>query len=176
MFFRKYCSDICTRCNRIIKQNEIILRAEQYLFHLKCFTCIICNILLHPGDEFGLKNNLIYCSDHFIEYQLSNSQIILDDSGYHTSPNETRQLKSNEEDVETLSSYYIEMNDNQLNKSYYSKQKRLRTSFKHDQLRSMRSYFNLNHNPGFNLVFIFRNFISIFFFYLIRCKRFKKSF
>lgn len=27
------------------------------------------------------------------------------------------------------------------------RQKRVRTSFKHHQLRTMKSYFNLNHNP-----------------------------
>ena len=28
-----------------------------------------------------------------------------------------------------------------------TRQKRVRTSFKHHQLRAMKSYFNLNHNP-----------------------------
>jgi LIM homeobox protein 2/9 len=31
---------------------------------------------------------------------------------------------------------------------HHARQKRVRTSFKHHQLRCMRSYFNLNHNPG----------------------------
>jgi hypothetical protein len=31
---------------------------------------------------------------------------------------------------------------------HHTRQKRVRTSFKHHQLRCMRSYFNLNHNPG----------------------------
>ncbi|CAF1625472.1 unnamed protein product, partial [Adineta ricciae] len=30
---------------------------------------------------------------------------------------------------------------------HHARQKRVRTSFKHHQLRCMRSYFNLNHNP-----------------------------
>ena len=28
-----------------------------------------------------------------------------------------------------------------------AKQKRMRTSFKHHQLRAMRAYFSINHNP-----------------------------
>jgi LIM homeobox protein 2/9 len=132
---------------------------------LECFTCINCNILLHPGDEFGLKNNLIYCRNHFLEQQSYNSNIILDDSGYLTSPNETRQLKLNEEDFLNLSSYFIETeDDNQLNRSHHLKQKRLRTSFKHQQLRYMRSYFNLNHNPGLELICFY--FQLNFFFYI----------
>ncbi len=48
-FSRRYCSSICAGCNTIIKQDEIILRTEQFIFHLKCFACTICNTLLHPG-------------------------------------------------------------------------------------------------------------------------------
>jgi hypothetical protein len=113
------------------------------------------------GDEYGLKDNLIYCRNHFFDQQSCDSQLILDDSGYHTSPNETRKPKINEEHFVALSprlfssSCYFESDENQLNKSHYAKQKRLRTSFKHNQLRCMRSYFNLNHNPGLDLLFIF---------------------
>jgi len=179
-YIKRYCSRICTRCHAIIRQDEVILRAKQFIFHLDCFTCVTCNIPLHPGDEFGLKDDLIFCRHHFFEQQqqqqqqqsydphltgrmidigienhsLSHGNSIppgfLDDSGYQTSPNETRQLKANEEHFLALSPTlfpYFELNDTQLNGSYHSKQKRLRTSFQHQQLRFMRSYFNLNHNP-----------------------------
>jgi LIM homeobox protein 2/9 len=161
LFFRRSSSCICTRCNIVIKQNEIIHRVEDLIFHLECFTCVNCNILLHPGDEFGLKDNHIYCRDHFITQQSLNSHLILDDSGYHTSPNETRQSKIDEENFLTLSPYYTERENDQLN---HSKQKRLRTSFKHQQLRYMRSYFNLNHNPGLELICFY--FQLNFFFYI----------
>ena len=149
--FRKSC--VCARCDKSIQENEVIHRVEDLIYHLKCFTCINCNIYLHPGDEFGLKDNQIYCRDHFLEQekqqqQSLNSHLILDDSGYHTSPNETRQSKIDDEYFLTLSPtifpspYYIEREHN------HSKQKRLRTSFKQQQLRYLRSYFSLKHNPG----------------------------
>ncbi|CAF1509364.1 unnamed protein product, partial [Rotaria sordida] len=87
-------------------------------------------------DEYGLKNNYIYCRDHFFEQKSYDLHIILDDSGNHTSPNETRKPKTNEEYFLTLSptlfpsSYYIESDDNQSNISQHTRQKRLRTSFK----------------------------------------------
>ncbi|CAF1057724.1 unnamed protein product [Rotaria sordida] len=157
-YIKKYCSHNCTRCNRIIQQDELILRAEEFIFHLKCFTCNICNILLHPGDDYGLKDNLIYCRDHFFDQDLYDSHLILDDSGYHTSPNETSKIKNyqqeNEEHFVNLSStlfpssYYIEIDDNSSSNNIHNqKHKRLRTSFKHHQLRYMKSYFHLNHNP-----------------------------
>ncbi|CAF2457026.1 unnamed protein product [Rotaria sp. Silwood2] len=174
-YIKKYCSRNCTRCNRIIQQDELILRSEQLIFHLKCFTCSICNIVLHPGDDYGLRNNLIYCRDHFFDRDSYDSHLILDDSGYHTSPNETRKTQIYQEENEehilkvssTLfsSSYYIEIDDNSSNKIYHQKEKRLRTSFKHHQLRCMRSYFNLNHNPGFVfLVFSFFNHLKFEYF------------
>ena len=68
-----------------------------------------CNVPLHPGDEFGLKDDLIFCRHHFFEQQSYDSHLtgrmmeigienhslshgnsipsgFLDDSGYYTSP------------------------------------------------------------------------------------------
>jgi hypothetical protein len=92
----------------MIRQDEVILRAKQFIYHLGCFTCVSCNIPLHPGDEFGLKDDLIYCRHHFFEQQQQQSYDphltgrmiemgtenhpstipsgFLDDSGYYTSP------------------------------------------------------------------------------------------
>jgi LIM homeobox protein 2/9 len=138
---RRYCSRICTRCNRKIEQDEEILRVQDNIYHLNCFTCLSCNTLLHPGDEFGLKENLIFCRNHLFEEQ---SKKILDDSGYNTSPNERQK------------EYFVSISsDERILFSYQNRsqqQKRLRTSFKHQQIRYMRSYFNLNHNPGLNLL------------------------
>jgi hypothetical protein len=108
-FFRRYCSRVCTRCHAMIRQDEVILRAKQFIFHLDCFTCVTCNIPLHPGDEFGLKDDLIFCRHHFFEQQQQQQSYdshitgriidigienhptsvpsgFLDDSGYYTSP------------------------------------------------------------------------------------------
>jgi hypothetical protein len=62
-------------------------------------------------------------------------------------------------------------NNNISHHHHHTRQKRVRTSFKHHQLRCMRSYFNLNHNPGW-IYFILIIKIS---FLIFRCKRFKKS-
>lgn len=89
----------------MIRQDEVILRAKQFIYHLDCFTCVTCHIPLHPGDEFGLKDELIFCRQHYFEQQqlsydphisgrmleigIENHSIgsgFLDDSGYYTSP------------------------------------------------------------------------------------------
>lgn len=38
----------------MIRQDEVILRAKQFIFHLDCFTCVTCNTPLHPGQTFFL--------------------------------------------------------------------------------------------------------------------------
>ena len=120
----------------MIHSNEIILRAEDLIYHFECFTCVQCRIHLHPGDDYGLKDSLIYCRKHFLEQ--------LDDSGYQTSPNDRR-----ERNFRTVSPTFF-MEREEINDRIHQqrKQKRLRTSFKHQQLRYLRSYFNINHNPG----------------------------
>ena len=94
----------------MIRQDEVILRAKQFIYHLDCFTCVTCHIPLHPGDEFGLKDDLIFCRHHFFEQQQQQQQQLsydphlsgrmleigienhsipsafLDDSGYYPSP------------------------------------------------------------------------------------------
>ncbi|CAM2698974.1 unnamed protein product [Rotaria socialis] len=156
-YMKKNCSSTCTRCHKIIQQDELIMRAERFIFHLNCFTCNICNSRLHPGDDYGLIDTQIYCLDHFLDQDSHDSHVILDDSGYHTSPNETHRSRScqqeNEESFLTVSSavlsssYCIEIDDDSYNKTHYTRQKRLRTSFKHHQIRCMKLYFNINHNP-----------------------------
>ncbi|CAF1035271.1 unnamed protein product [Adineta ricciae] len=254
-YIKRYCSRVCTRCHAMIRQDEVILRAKQYIFHLDCFTCVTCNVPLHPGDEFGLKDDLIFCRHHFFDQQqhhqpydshlsgrmidmnienhpLSHPTGFLDDSGYYTSPiptlipstpptntstptgpsinmtkrtrkrkerqqQQTQQQQQQHEDMMSSSdhfltlspsasnlvgnegglfapsldsSYYVDVvdmdgngpnsasnhhshstNNNNLSNvphhHHHARQKRVRTSFKHHQLRCMRSYFNLNHNP-----------------------------
>ena len=88
---RRFCSRLCTRCHLNIRQDEVILRAKHFIFHLDCFTCVTCHQHLHPGDEFGLKDESIFCRQHFFEQQQQQQQsydpsAFLDDSGYYTSP------------------------------------------------------------------------------------------
>jgi len=147
--FQRKNSSICARCHKLIRENDLIHRTEDGVYHFDCFTCSICQIAFQFGDEFGLKDNQIYCREHLFEYQSMNSQMIHDDSGYNTSPNETRHSSF------SPPIYFVETDENQSIGYYQTKQKRLRTSFKLNQLRFLRSYFNLNHNPGWRICFFF---------------------
>ena len=41
------------------------MRALHNLYHLHCFKCDECGRALEKGDEFGLKDNSLYCKEDF---------------------------------------------------------------------------------------------------------------
>ncbi|CAF0725803.1 unnamed protein product [Didymodactylos carnosus] len=234
-YVKRYCSRICSRCRTLIRPNELIMRAKQYIYHLECFSCVSCNQPLHPGDEFGLKDDELFCRVHYYEYesllsspstnhpppppppqlsaylnsiQYSPLPFMPEESGYYSLPltatsnngsgsgsgsgssggthsktstgKRTRKRKIDRQEIPDyittsspppsvgpqsdlfpLDGYYLDDVENSLlndpssmsqqhshhSHSHHQRQKRVRTSFKHHQLRCMRSYFNLNHNP-----------------------------
>ena len=55
----------CSKCQTIISTNELVMRADdKYIYHLDCFTCCLCNVLLKPGDDYGLHGSLLFCRLH----------------------------------------------------------------------------------------------------------------
>ena len=45
------------------------MRAQANVYHVKCFTCAVCNCLLHTGDHFGIYDNKIFCRTDFAQLQ-----------------------------------------------------------------------------------------------------------
>ena len=55
----------CSKCQTIISANELVMRAdEKYIYHIDCFTCCLCNVVLKPGDDYGLHGSLLFCRLH----------------------------------------------------------------------------------------------------------------
>ena len=48
-----------------ITPDQLIMRAKQYIFHIKCFKCMFCDKNLNTGDEYGIKESAILCRNHF---------------------------------------------------------------------------------------------------------------
>ncbi|CAF0859419.1 unnamed protein product [Brachionus calyciflorus] len=234
----------CNNCFQSISPNEFIMRSRQYIFHLNCFKCIICERQLNTGEEYGInsKDGSIYCRIHYCPGEnepnfdfFSNSNLpptpgisptnqntssplfnlnlnsvspnLVNDETQNTQKSRLKKRKAitdstnkknsspkkntnknpspikeepeiadspdefntsnnldfysdNEEDFLDTSGSHGNSNGNP---SYYDsvaavaaaaaaaaaaqRQKRMRTSFKHHQLRVMKSYFELNHNP-----------------------------
>ena len=55
----------CSKCQTIISANELVMRADdKYIYHIDCFTCCLCNVVLKPGDDYGLHGSLLFCRLH----------------------------------------------------------------------------------------------------------------
>ncbi|UJR10561.1 hypothetical protein I4U23_014761 [Adineta vaga] len=52
-YFNKFGSK-CASCGYGILPTEVVRRANDFVYHLQCFTCLICHRQLKTGDEFYL--------------------------------------------------------------------------------------------------------------------------
>uniref|UniRef100_A0AAQ4S3C5 LIM zinc-binding domain-containing protein n=1 Tax=Gasterosteus aculeatus aculeatus TaxID=481459 RepID=A0AAQ4S3C5_GASAC len=54
-------SGACSACGQSIPANEMVMRAQGNVYHLKCFSCATCRNRLMPGDRFHYINSTIFC-------------------------------------------------------------------------------------------------------------------
>lgn len=52
------------------------MRAQSNVFHVKCFTCNVCNSILQTGDHFGIYEGKIYCRADFQQLQYTTDRTI----------------------------------------------------------------------------------------------------
>ena len=55
-FFRKYGTK-CSGCGEGIAPSSVVRRAQDNVYHVDCFMCILCNRKLDTGDEFYLMED-----------------------------------------------------------------------------------------------------------------------
>ncbi|XP_069097815.1 LIM/homeobox protein Lhx2 [Pleurodeles waltl] len=176
-YYRRFSVQRCARCHLGISASEMVMRARDLVYHLNCFTCSTCNKMLTTGDHFGMKDSLVYCRLHFESLIQGEYQVHFNHAdggpakGLGGGPNalglpyyngvgtvqkgRPRKRKSPGPGAD-LAAYNAALSCNEndgdhmdRDQSYSSSQKtkRMRTSFKHHQLRTMKSYFAINHNP-----------------------------
>ncbi|KHN86336.1 LIM/homeobox protein Lhx9 [Toxocara canis] len=52
----------CERCASILSYDDVVMRARDAVFHLRCFTCVVCSAPLHPGELFAMGDHgTLYC-------------------------------------------------------------------------------------------------------------------
>ncbi|XP_067141187.1 LIM/homeobox protein Lhx2-like [Centruroides vittatus] len=164
-YYKLFASKNCARCHLTISATELVMRAREYVYHLHCFTCATCNKTLAKGEYFGLRNEIIYCRLHYellMQYEFPTGgglesvkplkkpkcevlcyfPVRLPDK----SSNERTDTGSTRD--ENQDNGIIQLPNVNISTGHQmSRPKRLRTSFKHNQIRTMKSYFSINHNP-----------------------------
>ena len=62
----------CGSCNGSIPPSDIVRRAQDNVYHMECFACIICGRKLDTGDEFYLmEDKKLLCK---VDYEASKSK------------------------------------------------------------------------------------------------------
>ncbi|KAJ3604167.1 hypothetical protein NHX12_028908 [Muraenolepis orangiensis] len=156
-YYRRFSVQRCARCHLGISASEMVMRARDLVYHLNCFTCTTCTKTLTTGDHFGMKDSLVYCRSHFETLGSGNALGGLSYfNGVGTAQKGRPRKRKSPGPGAELAAYNAALSCNENDgdsmdrDSQYSssqKTKRMRTSFKHHQLRTMKSYFAINHNP-----------------------------
>ncbi|XP_037092312.1 LIM/homeobox protein Lhx1-like [Pollicipes pollicipes] len=65
-FFRRYGTK-CSGCGHGISPQDLVRKARDKVFHLKCFTCLVCRKQLSTGEElYVLDENRFICKEDYI--------------------------------------------------------------------------------------------------------------
>ncbi|EUB59219.1 LIM domain transcription factor [Echinococcus granulosus] len=56
---------ICSACQTAIPPDEMVMRCNSSVYHLKCFTCAHCHSPLLPGERYLLVNGSPFCEHEF---------------------------------------------------------------------------------------------------------------
>lgn len=51
----------CFKCKNGFNKNDLVMRANNCIYHIDCFRCYMCNKQLTPGDEFAIKEDGLLC-------------------------------------------------------------------------------------------------------------------
>ncbi|KAK7504513.1 hypothetical protein BaRGS_00004379, partial [Batillaria attramentaria] len=77
-FFKRFGTK-CAGCEKGIPPTEVVRRAQEHVYHLDCFACLMCSRQLNTGDEFYLMEDrkLVCKADYEAakarEYEMDNS-------------------------------------------------------------------------------------------------------
>ncbi|XP_055845557.1 LIM homeobox transcription factor 1-beta isoform X2 [Episyrphus balteatus] len=58
---RLFIRNRCLGCGHKIGSDELVMRALENVFHLKCFACVVCGVLLKKGEQYVVKQGQLFC-------------------------------------------------------------------------------------------------------------------
>ncbi|KAL8597393.1 LIM/homeobox protein Lhx5 [Nucella lapillus] len=83
-FFRRFGTK-CAGCTQGISPNDLVRRARNKVFHLKCFTCMVCHKQLTTGEElYIMDESKFICKDDYL------SKVAMANPSLQGSPGGTR--------------------------------------------------------------------------------------
>uniref|UniRef100_A0A182WGC5 LIM zinc-binding domain-containing protein n=1 Tax=Anopheles minimus TaxID=112268 RepID=A0A182WGC5_9DIPT len=61
---RVFGSRRCSKCLASISSSELVMRARHLVFHIRCFSCAVCNTPLTKGDHYTIRDSAVFCRSH----------------------------------------------------------------------------------------------------------------
>ena len=55
----------CGSCGQTIAANELVMKSQTSVYHVKCFACVTCHSQLVPGDRYSVVNGSILCEQDY---------------------------------------------------------------------------------------------------------------
>ncbi|XP_035700652.1 LIM/homeobox protein Lhx3 isoform X2 [Folsomia candida] len=101
----------CAGCEQGIPPSQVVRRAQDNVYHLQCFVCILCSRQLNTGDEFYLmEDRKLVCKPDYEAAKSKGQQLLVEangcpDSGGDT-PNKRPRTTITAKQLETLKSAY----------------------------------------------------------------------
>jgi hypothetical protein len=154
----------CSGCNLVLEKEDLVRRARDLVFHVRCFQCAICQKTLDTGEQlYVLGGNRFICKDDYLSSSVGSEECgstadDLDDDCCH----EDDEIISNDPNSSppyartssNQSHHLLELDGGSGNEdgkcdenSLSTKRRGPRTTIKSKQLETLKSAFNATPKP-----------------------------
>ncbi|CAG7830698.1 unnamed protein product, partial [Allacma fusca] len=101
----------CAVCEQGIPPTQVVRRAQDNVYHLQCFVCILCSRQLNTGDEFYLmEDRKLVCKSDYDAAKSKGQLMLVDGTGLSDSggdaPNKRPRTTITAKQLETLKNAY----------------------------------------------------------------------
>ncbi|KAE8634180.1 hypothetical protein XENTR_v10002220 [Xenopus tropicalis] len=150
-FFRRFGTK-CAGCSLGISPSDLVRKARNKVFHLNCFTCMVCNKQLSTGEElYIIDENKFVCKEDYasassLKESSLNSVSSCTDRSLSPDLQDPIQDESKETDHSTSSDKETANNENEEQNSG-TKRRGPRTTIKAKQLETLKAAFAATPKP-----------------------------
>ncbi|XP_069820216.1 LIM/homeobox protein Lhx5 [Dendropsophus ebraccatus] len=150
-FFRRFGTK-CAGCSLGISPSDLVRKARNKVFHLNCFTCMVCNKQLSTGEElYIIDENKFVCKEDYVsasslKESSLNSVSSCTDRSLSPDLQDPIQDESKETDHSTSSDKETANNENEEQNSG-TKRRGPRTTIKAKQLETLKAAFAATPKP-----------------------------
>lgn len=65
-YFKLFSIPNCLGCKQEISSSDFVMQARKTYYHVNCFRCSLCSVLLQKGDKYGIRNLQLLCEPHYL--------------------------------------------------------------------------------------------------------------